>query len=380
MTNLFLIFFSLLTAGFGCIDDFDKKAKSSNKEVVVSPQTPPLVFRIPPDAKGVGGFKTVNLLVGKGKKRKKVEEIFPDTSDVQISISTKSGYEFSTFLRKQEVVLNDSFPACDSLIAISDIEGNFDAFTAMLRSAGIVDTNFNWTFGDKRLVLPGDFFDRGDEVFEVLWLVYKLEQEAEAAGGGVHFVLGNHEWMNLNGDDRYVHAKYTVFADALKIPYADWLAKGSVLGDWLRTKNCVEKIGENLFVHAGLSPALVDSSWTIREINDINRLAMNSSLDALRQKCQFVTGTTGPLWYRDMSLQKLKQTKVNEILASFDAERVIVGHTIVDGEHISSLYEGRVINIDLHHMTNYGKGIVRSLLITPEGVFEIDNQGGKREL
>jgi hypothetical protein len=61
---------------------------------------------------------------------------------------------------------------------------------------------------DGSLILTGDFFDRGLRVTECLWLMYKLEGEALAAGGRVHFLLGNHEVMNLSGDHTYVRSKY----------------------------------------------------------------------------------------------------------------------------------------------------------------------------
>jgi len=50
------------------------------------------------------------------------------------------------------------------------------------------------------LVLVGDCVDRGQEVTQVLWLIYKLEIAAKNKGGSVHFVLGNHEIMNFQGN------------------------------------------------------------------------------------------------------------------------------------------------------------------------------------
>jgi len=91
----------------------------------------------------------------------------------------------------------------EKLIAISDIEGNFTGFSSFLKSNGVIDDNYNWTFGDGHLVLVGDFVDRGQHVTQVLWLIYKLEQEAEKHHGKVHFILGNHEVMNFRGNWSY---------------------------------------------------------------------------------------------------------------------------------------------------------------------------------
>jgi hypothetical protein len=103
------------------------------------------------------------------------------------------------------------------------------------------------------LVLVGDFVDRGTMVTEVLWLIYSLESQAEAAGGKVHYILGNHEIMNMNGDHHYVHPRYKAHADSMHISYLKLFSQQSELGRWFATKNVTERIGNVLFAHAGFS-------------------------------------------------------------------------------------------------------------------------------
>jgi len=272
------------------------------------------------------------------------------------------------------------YPLPDSLITISDIEGNFDVFVKMLLGLGVINKDLSWDYGKNHLVLVGDFFDRGQEVFNCLWLVYKLEQEAEMAGGRVHFIMGNHEQLNLLGDYRYLHEKYKTVCRRIKIPYEEWLSERSVIGDWLRHKNCMEKIGDNLFVHGGLNPEMAEKGWSVEKVNQLFRIAMSSSRDSLKTESQFITGGNGPLWYRGMSLQELRQGQVDTIVSAFGVQRVVVGHTIVDAEDISWLYGGRVVNIDLYHAANLKKDILRVLLITKDGCFEIDDQMNKHVL
>ena len=83
------------------------------------------------------------------------------------------------------------------IIAISDIEGGYKSFRDFLIQNQVIDKNLNWIFGEGHLVLVGDFVDRGWSVTQVLWLIYKLEQEAEKKGGYVHFIIGNHELKNM---------------------------------------------------------------------------------------------------------------------------------------------------------------------------------------
>ena len=86
-----------------------------------------------------------------------------------------------------------------------DVEGNFSALRKLLQANKIITEDFNWQFGKGHLVLIGDFFDRGEQVTELLWFIYSLEEKAKDAGGYVHFILGNHEIMNLSADLRYVN-------------------------------------------------------------------------------------------------------------------------------------------------------------------------------
>ena len=99
---------------------------------------------------------------------------------------------------KKQAIWNDQVIAeSDDLV---NIEGNYYSFVNLLIGNKITDNNLNWIYGTGQLVLNGDMVDRGEYVTQVLWLIYKLEQEASAAGGHVHFILGNHEAMNLEGN------------------------------------------------------------------------------------------------------------------------------------------------------------------------------------
>jgi hypothetical protein len=354
-----------------CEDSGSDKAK----EVSAAKQINAVAFKKPS-----GEIKTVQIEWGKNKSLIVSDTFFADTATASINIRTKSGYEFSTILRRKETIPPFEYPLPDSLITISDIEGNFDVFIKMLLGLGVINKDLSWDYGKNHLVLVGDFFDRGQEVFNCLWLVYKLEQEAEMAGGRVHFIMGNHEQLNLLGDYRYLHEKYKIVCRRIKIPYEEWLSERSVIGDWLRHKNCMEKIGDNLFVHGGLNPEMAEKGWSVEKVNQLFRIAMSSSRDSLKTESQFVTGGNGPLWYRGMSLQELRQGQVDTIVSAFGVQRVVVGHTIVDAEDISWLYGGRVVNIDLYHAANLKKDILRVLLITKDGCFEIDDQMNKHVL
>jgi hypothetical protein len=92
----------------------------------------------------------------------------------------------------------------ERVIAFADVHGAYTELTALLRAAGVVDAQLRWSAGRAHVVSLGDLLDRGSDSRKVMDLLMRLQQEAAAAGGQLHIVLGNHETMNVLGDLRYV--------------------------------------------------------------------------------------------------------------------------------------------------------------------------------
>lgn len=245
--------------------------------------------------------------------------------------------------------------SAQKILAVSDIEGNFKVFSEFLINNKVIDENFNWIFGNGHLVLNGDFFDRGEDVTACLWLIYKLEQEAYKQGGKVHFILGNHEAMNLRGDARYARSKYTFLADELlDIPHKKLYGEASELGKWLRTKNSVIKINNILFAHAGISPGIVGREYSLEEINRITREYLGEETDYMEflgPRVSYIFESNGPRWYRgyfvsddDGDYQKATAQDIDRILDYFNSDHIVVGHTVV--KKVETFYNNKVIDID----------------------------------
>jgi hypothetical protein len=278
---------------------------------------------------------------------------------------------FEVRLRSEKpLVPADTYPAAEKLLAVSDIEGNFKGFQALLRGAGVIDAQLRWCFGRGHLVLVGDFFDRGLNVTECLWLVYKLEQEAEQAGGKVHFIMGNHERMNLTGHFKYVRRKYFSNADTLGVAYPRWYDRATVIGQWLRTKNVAEKIGSTVFVHGGLSPQIAAAKLSLRQLNDLARSSIGTATTSLTPQARLATQPPGsPDWYRGLVLEEPREAQVEAVLKAYGATTMVVGHTPV--ERISRLYHGKVVAIDLPHQQRTDAGEPLQALWLENGVMSI---------
>jgi hypothetical protein len=84
-------------------------------------------------------------------------------------------------------------------------------------------------------------------------VLYALEAQAKAAGGAVYVMLGNHESLELGGEERDLNPRYVAVRRALNAPtYASLWGPDSLLGQWLRTKAAVMKIGDFLWEMQGL--------------------------------------------------------------------------------------------------------------------------------
>lgn len=251
---------------------------------------------------------------------------------------------------RDEIPVNARTP----LFVMADTHGEFEIAVQLLQRHGVVDDRLRWSFGKGHLAVLGDVFDRGPNHTELLWLIYQLEAEAARAGGGVHLALGNHEAMVLTGDERYLNPKYPRVATLLGVEKhtALW-GEQSVLGQWLRSKAAVFRLGQYLCLHGGISRELVDRGLTLTAVNQAVRGALTEQA-AVGAQTEFVMGQEGPLWYRgyfrDAALKggfKLaEQSDIELIRGRFGVQAILVGHTTVPT--ITMLYGGRVIAVQVY--------------------------------
>jgi hypothetical protein len=241
------------------------------------------------------------------------------------------------------------------LFVVADTHGEFEILAQMLMRHRVVDSKLRWSFGRGHLVMLGDIFDRGPNQTEILWLVYALEAQAQKAGGGVHLVLGNHEAMLLQGDQRYLNPKYRLTAQVLGVSsYTTLFSAESVLGQWLRTKPTIIKINKLLCLHGGISPELIERGLTLRQVNSTMRAMLDDRpfINRVEQeRAEFLSGQKGPLWYRgyfagDERAAEATADDVRRIREYFGVDRILVGHTRVPT--ITSLYAGEVIAVQVY--------------------------------
>ncbi|MDF1559754.1 MAG: metallophosphoesterase [Bacteroidales bacterium] len=292
----------------------------------------------------------------------------PDrASEIVLPAGQSTSYRELKKTFKTNPKYRQSYKRIDSIAIISDVHGYYDNYLKQLLSNGIIDKDLNWKFGKGHFVFLGDGFDRGDEVTEILWHLFKLEKQAARAGGAVHLLLGNHEQMVLYGDLRYIHEKYRKVEAITGTGYSNLYSGASLLGMWLRLKPVMITINDILFVHAGVSPQLIQKGLKIKYVNQLfaERITGREvDFPTGNEELDLLSGNGGPLWYRGyFNDTTLTVNQVDSILDFYDVHRIIVGHT--PHKDITILFDNKVTGID----AGMGYGQPGYMIIYKEGRF-----------
>ena len=201
------------------------------------------------------------------------------------------------------------------VIAIGDIHGEYEGLTTILRESKLIDEDNQWIGGDAILVQTGDYVDRGPDVRKVMDLLMDLEKQAPAHGGQVIALMGNHESMNLLADfrdvtdeicasfaaeesDRLREEAYKEWVKWMRqlartrgqtspqlskdkkeawmaehpsgfIEYQQAMGPEGLYGQWIAARPVMVKVGDTLYMHAGISPNYANSRLSMRSTNFI---------------------------------------------------------------------------------------------------------------
>ena len=347
------------------------------------------------------------------------------------------------------------------IVAIGDIHGEIDGYKSILKAAGLTDATGRWAGGRTQFIQTGDYTDRGTGTRAVMDLLMTLEPQARKAGGRAFALLGNHEVMNLIGDTRDVtrdifatfvtadsekrrlaaYEDYSKLA-ALKtekgepvpsvyaqtreawltthppgyVEYRDAFAPRGKYGAWLRDKPIVTEVNGNIFMHAGISPAMAPEKideLNVRVRDEIRRLdrfldrlvdlklatrtfglmeilqvasneitVANAMIAAAKAEGQepdrgklnvpllmeaqeilkidtwVVVNPEGALWYRGLATEEDDPNggPFAALLAKYGAKRFVTGHTPQQNARINARFGGRAILIDTGMLASYYKG------------------------
>jgi len=308
------------------------------------------------------------------------------------------------------------------IIAVGDVHGALQPLKMLLRGVGLIDQDNRWAGKQDTLVSLGDLLDRGPDSRAVMDLLRNLQTQAKAEGGRVEVLLGNHEALNLTGELSDVSAAEFASYQGPAGHQAAFAADGEY-GQWLLGLPAIIQINDTLFVHGGLSSSLADRS--IEQINaemqqalatllvvgtelrgqnllpqqgdlyalaqasndelaPINQARSNATAAQQKQLDKFaeagankLLGEFGPLWYRGNAgcHPLLEQTGLNQLLAQFDAKRVVVGHTPTPSRQITSRLDQHAYSIDTGMLAQVYRGKPYALELRGTQITALDLNG-----
>lgn len=354
MIKINAIILAIVCAFYGNQNTVEKAKMKKHKPIIPVVDGPYVLYRNDSvfvnyieDSSGIKSVRTDSI-------------VFSSKSNVNLQVNTDiPGKTFQVKLKSKLTNEKSEYKGIKKMLVISDIEGNFEALRKLLEGNHVIDENFNWTYGKDHVVFVGDFVDRGTMVTEVLWFIYSLEEKAKAAGGYVHFILGNHEIMNMSNDLNYVHERYTQHAALMNTPYIQLFGPGAEIGRWLATKNVVERIGNILFTHGGISSYLNRLNIEIKELNEITRpYYTDTTYNYSDKRLDIMYSDFGPFWYRGYyKAPRATMQQIDSTLFIYGVRHISTGHTIIANE-IRSLYDGKLFNTDVHHAGGHSEGMV----------------------
>ena len=333
---------------------------------------------------GPGGVEVINVDVQGNISREHLDRL-PEGFSFQVT-DHRGKYPFEVSLRpfSRSDWRQTDIPA--RTFVMSDPHGRLDCVIDLLQGNRVIDDGLHWAYGNGRLVVIGDIADRGKDVTSIYWFFYKLQQEADEAGGSVVMLLGNHEPMEFAGDMRYADPKYKILPRLLGMEYQDLIGPDSELGRWIATWNTVSILGRDLYVHAGIGKDFYDWNLPVPEVNAQVSKALflkNKARKALSDTLDFLYGSYGPIWYRGLVQDEPKRRPVSAdtldlLRTRYGVDHIIVGHTIF--RNVRTFYDGRVIDVNVDNVVNRKKRRSRALLIENGIYYSVTDRGKRKRL
>lgn len=257
------------------------------------------------------------------------------------------------------------------ILVIGDIHGEFYALLYALYKAKVIDKGGRWIGKNTLVVQIGDQIDKGGrgieienddclEELKIMEFLHDLHFKAVKFKGGVYNLIGNHEIMNVMGDFRYVSHHHIKGFQGVNIRKKLFEPGGQLAQKLACHTNGILKIGNWIFVHAGLLPEHIEN-YSIQDINNTIRelLLGNLSFDTIHQEIKnILLGGKGFLWDRTYSNQidstRCEQLdRVMQILHIGKQGGMVVGHTVKNT--ITSDCNGKLWMTDTGYSTAFGE-------------------------
>lgn len=269
------------------------------------------------------------------------------------------------------------------VVAIGDLHADIGVTRRVFRLAGATDAHDAWIGGPLTVVQLGDLIGRSDDERQVLDFIFDIRRKAEAGGGKVHVLIGNHEVFGGRVDNQAVGPNpFPAFEGMTGLDLEDprlrilplhQRARGAALmtgGPYARRLAelpTVLRLGETIFAHGGVVPR-----WARYGIDRINAEVSAWLMGKTPEPDSSLGVDDGDrvMWTRQFSagVDERDCAVLEESLSILRARRMIVAHTV--HKRITPRCGDKVWAVDVGMSRAYG-GTIELLNIVDDEVLSV---------
>jgi hypothetical protein len=268
----------------------------------------------------------------------------------------------------------------DRILVIGDLHGDYKTTIDLFINLKLINSDKQWIAQPKTtfVVQMGDQVDGGGRgggdvngELELLDFMEEINKKAILQGGAVLSLIGNHEIMNLIGDFRYASQTDIDSVGGLEIRKKIFSPGGDLFNKLSCTRNVVVRIGNWVFVHAGILPNHISTksqgdNW-FDSVNNLMQLFMQGKKTTFDPEVQkLFLDKNGIIWDRDYGSEQPMCSTWNKTKKLLGVDNIVVGHTVQD--QINSKCDDKIWRVDVGISKLFGTNNMQVLEILDDGV------------
>ena len=280
---------------------------------------------------------------------------------------------------KCDIAFNGILPKKKRILVIGDLHADYKKTKDIFFKLKLIDINLNWIASpkDTTVVQLGDQLDGGGRghgesygELDIISFMDNIHNKSSKYGGGVYSLIGNHEIMNLIGNFSYSSEKDIALQGGREIRNKLFSPGSKIFNEISCTRNVVLKIGDFLFVHAGVLPEHLNNTNKdnfIKKINTLMRLFLQGKKNIDDNEIhEYFLNKRGLIWTREYGGENPKCDNINKINKMLNVGHMVVGHTIQDT--INSKCDNKLWRVDVGISEIFKTNKIEILEILDNGV------------
>ena len=256
------------------------------------------------------------------------------------------------------------------IIVIGDIHADWEITKKIFLRLRLIDLNDKWIAIPKNTIVVqlGDQLDGkarlGSDAYgeiKILDFLDFIDEQAKFYGGGVYSLIGYHEIMNVQCNFNYVSNLDYTNNRCIKFQPGGSLSKRLAC-----TRNTILKVGDFIFVHAGILPNHIKNikGNFIEKINtEMRKYLLTGKIDPEIENLLF-KDKDSLLWTRKYDNKDICKN-ISDVTNFFKVKSIIVGHSVQN--EITSMCDKKIWKVDVGLSKSMGNNNIQVLEILDNG-------------